>query len=170
MAMTLGKRDWILEAVVLIAQGGTARVAVEPLAKRLGATKGSFYWHFANRDELVAETLAHGEREFTDGPIALVERIPDPLARITALLEGVMADDRVLARPTSGCSVGLRPAGGAGLRPRAAQAVRVPRALLPRSRLPVRSGPAPRADRLRRVHRLVLSSAASTPPRPAVGA
>ena len=94
MGVALGKRDWILEAMFLIAEGGTARVAVEPLARRLGATKGSFYWHFANRDELIVETLAHWEREFTDAPIARVRAIADPVARITALLEGVMADDR----------------------------------------------------------------------------
>ena len=76
MAMALGKRDWILEAMFLIAQGGTARVAVEPLAKRLGATKGSFYWHFANRDELVAETLAHWEREFTEARSPWSSRSP----------------------------------------------------------------------------------------------
>ena len=36
-------------------------MAVEPLAKRLGATKGSFYWHFDNRDALIAATArAHG--------------------------------------------------------------------------------------------------------------
>ena len=37
-----------------LARGGVDSIAVEPIAAELGATKGSFYWHFKNRDSLVA--------------------------------------------------------------------------------------------------------------------
>src|SRR5687768_1379746 len=94
MAMALGKKDWIREALFAIAEGGSAAVAVEPLAKRLGATKGSFYWHFADRRALVAEALGYWEREHTDAMIAAVEGIADPAERIATLLGAVMADDR----------------------------------------------------------------------------
>jgi AcrR family transcriptional regulator len=94
MEMALGKEDWIREALFAIAEGGSAAVAVEPLAKRLGATKGSFYWHFADRRALVAEALEFWEREFTDAAIEAVERIADPVERIETLLVEVMADDR----------------------------------------------------------------------------
>ncbi len=94
MGMALGKKDWVLEAMFAIAEGGTAAVAVEPLAKRLGATKGSFYWHFANRQALVTETLESWEREFTDTPIAMTERIEDPRERLETLLASVMGGDR----------------------------------------------------------------------------
>jgi AcrR family transcriptional regulator len=94
MAMPLGKEDWIRAALFAIAEGGSAAVAVEPLAKRLGATKGSFYWHFADRRALVAEALEFWEREYTDAAIEAVERIGDPVERIETLLVEVMADDR----------------------------------------------------------------------------
>jgi AcrR family transcriptional regulator len=48
-------------------------VAIEPLAVRLGATKGSAYWHFANREELVRATLELWERRYTDAVIKIVE-------------------------------------------------------------------------------------------------
>jgi Bacterial regulatory proteins, tetR family len=40
-----GKGGFGAAALAAIAKGGLAAVAVEPLAARLGATKGSFYWH-----------------------------------------------------------------------------------------------------------------------------
>ena len=94
MEMALGKEDWIREALFAIAEGGSGAVAVEPLAKRLGATKGSFYWHFADRPALIAEALAYWEREHTDAMIAAVEEIADPRERLATLLRAVMADDR----------------------------------------------------------------------------
>ena len=42
----LSAEDWAQAALDLIAEQGVAAVAVEPLARRLGVTKGSFYWHF----------------------------------------------------------------------------------------------------------------------------
>jgi AcrR family transcriptional regulator len=92
--MALGKEDWIRAALFAIAEGGSGAVAVEPLAKRLGATKGSFYWHFADRGALVAEALDYWEREHTDALIAAVAPIADPRERLTALLAAVMQDDR----------------------------------------------------------------------------
>src|SRR5829696_7253917 len=49
----LSRRAWTHAALEAIAEGGLAAVAVAPLAIRLGATKGSFYWHFASRESLV---------------------------------------------------------------------------------------------------------------------
>jgi AcrR family transcriptional regulator len=54
--------DWAAAALDAIARGGLAAVAVEPLARELGVTKGSFYWHFDSRDDLVAAAIARWER------------------------------------------------------------------------------------------------------------
>lgn len=54
--------DWELAALELIAEKGVSALAVEPLARRLGITKGSFYWHFASRDELLEQALKRWER------------------------------------------------------------------------------------------------------------
>ena len=56
--MALTREDWTRAALLAIAEGGTGAVAVEPLAARLGATKGSFYWHFRSRSDLLAAALA----------------------------------------------------------------------------------------------------------------
>lgn len=50
----LDKRAWIAAAFAELATHGWDGVRVEPIATTLGITKGSFYWHFADRDALVA--------------------------------------------------------------------------------------------------------------------
>ena len=58
---TLSASDWEQAALELIAEKGVSALAVEPLARRLGITKGSFYWHFASRDELLEQALKRWE-------------------------------------------------------------------------------------------------------------
>ncbi len=85
--MALSKEDWVRAALFAIAEGGAAAVAVEPLAARLGATKGSFYWHFRNREQLIAEALELWERQGTDDVIAELASVSDPVERLRRLLE-----------------------------------------------------------------------------------
>jgi AcrR family transcriptional regulator len=54
---TLTAEDWQEAALNVIAHQGVAAVAVEPIARVLGVTKGSFYWHFTNRMDLVKQAL-----------------------------------------------------------------------------------------------------------------
>lgn len=53
----LTAEDWQEGALNVIAHQGVSKVAIEPLAKELGVTKGSFYWHFSNREDLVKQAL-----------------------------------------------------------------------------------------------------------------
>lgn len=82
----LTAQDWVEAAYTSLAAGGIAAVAVEPLAARLGTTKGSFYWHFTGREALLEAALAHWERVETEGVIALGDAEPDRRARMRALL------------------------------------------------------------------------------------
>ncbi|GAA2805567.1 TetR/AcrR family transcriptional regulator [Nonomuraea dietziae] len=83
--------DWAKAALDALVEGGLAAVAVEAVAARLGVSKGSFYWHFANRQALVAAALALWESR-TEQVIAELETIEDPGARMRALLELAFAD------------------------------------------------------------------------------
>src|SRR5438128_5153225 len=88
--LTVG--DWIAVAMDAIVREGPAAVAVEPLAVRLGATKGSFYHHFANRDALLEATLEEWERAQTEAVIARVELISHPGDRLRGILAAAFAD------------------------------------------------------------------------------
>jgi AcrR family transcriptional regulator len=90
MAMTQVRRrltveDWAAAALEALGEGGLTAVAVEPLAIRLGATKGSFYWHFANREALVGAALELWEQRSTEAIISALEAEPDPVARLRML-------------------------------------------------------------------------------------
>lgn len=92
MAMAYGKReslgpsDWTEAALNALAAGGLPAVAVEPLAKSLGTTKGSFYWHFADRNALLAATLELWERRDTEQVVADLDEKQDALSRLRTLL------------------------------------------------------------------------------------
>lgn len=54
----LDRSGWIAGAIDALADDGVAGMCVEALAKRFGVTKGSFYWHFKDRQDLVSAVLA----------------------------------------------------------------------------------------------------------------
>ncbi len=83
--MALSRDDWTQAALDALAEDGLAGVAVEPLARRLGASKGSFYWHFRDRAELIAATLELWERRDTTEVIAALETIAHPRQRLREL-------------------------------------------------------------------------------------
>ncbi|MDX9886308.1 TetR/AcrR family transcriptional regulator [Thauera sp.] len=55
----LDRDAWIAGATEVLAEEGIAGLRVEVLAKRLKVTKGSFYWHFADRRDLLMAVLIH---------------------------------------------------------------------------------------------------------------
>lgn len=65
---------------------------VELLARDLGTTKGSFYWHFSNRGALVNAVMARWEAEQTEAMIAAAEQGGDALSRLRLLFSAVAAD------------------------------------------------------------------------------
>jgi len=83
--------DWTEAALQALAHDGLAGVAVEPLARRLNTTKGSFYWHFANRAELIAATLELWERRETADVIDRLQAVADPRERLILLASGAYA-------------------------------------------------------------------------------
>lgn len=85
----LSDEDWALAALDLIAEQGLSAVAVEPLARRLGVTKGSFYWHFPSREALLVAALKRWEKTEQDTVFGQLETIPDARARLRALFQWV---------------------------------------------------------------------------------
>jgi AcrR family transcriptional regulator len=83
----LSADDWAQAALDLIAEQGVAAVAVEPLARRLGVTKGSFYWHFPSREALLVAALERWEQVEQEQVFGQLEAIPDPAQRLRSLFE-----------------------------------------------------------------------------------
>ncbi len=82
----LGPEDWAAAALDAMREGGAGEVRVEAIARRIGATKGSFYWHFGSRSELLAAALQRWEELETDAVIAEIDASPVPQAKLRSLL------------------------------------------------------------------------------------
>jgi AcrR family transcriptional regulator len=69
---TLDKRAWTNAALNALAQNGIDGVRIDILARELGVTKGSFYWHFSDRDELLNAVLQEWRRRAT---LSIIDRL-----------------------------------------------------------------------------------------------
>src|SRR5262245_43252285 len=93
----LGRGEWVRAGLLLLGEESVEAVRVEPLAKRLGVTKGSFYWHFSDRSELLGAMLDAWHQWATQSIIERVDRqSQDPAERLRGLLREV-----VVVRPLS---------------------------------------------------------------------
>ena len=94
------RSSWITQGLEVLAAGGVDAVRVEPIAARLGVTKGGFYGYFSGREQLLAEMLSVWEKEVTAGVIAAVEssRSRDARERVQRLAQAIDDPDRVTMR------------------------------------------------------------------------
>ena len=85
--------DWERGALEMISEQGVGALAIEALARRLGVTKGSFYWHFKTREMLLAAALsrweADDERELQQHIDAAAD---EPRERLRALFRWVSGE------------------------------------------------------------------------------
>jgi len=91
---TLGREAWIRAALETLSSEGVGGVRVELLARRLGITKGSFYHHFKDRDDLHTAMLAHWRQHMVIEVISDLEKITDPRERFRRLMRLPSDDGR----------------------------------------------------------------------------
>lgn len=79
---SLNPKDWELATLEVVANQGVSAVAVETIAKILGVTKGSFYWHFTNRKDLIVAALKRWREQDNDIIKHRILTISDPYERL----------------------------------------------------------------------------------------
>jgi AcrR family transcriptional regulator len=90
----LGPAEWIEAAYAAFETGGIKAVRIEPLSKALGVTRGSFYWHFEDRDALLRAILARWSTEQTERVIEKNETLGgDAREKLLRLLKTCASDD-----------------------------------------------------------------------------
>ena len=82
---------WVDEATRVLGESGLAAIKVESLARTLGVTKGSFYWHFKDRSALVAAVVDRWETDHTEAIIRNATRGRTPQERLWLLVDDVAA-------------------------------------------------------------------------------
>lgn len=86
--------SWVDAAYRRFVDDGLAAVRIEALARDLGTTKGSFYWHFTDRHALIDAVMARWEREETEQIIAVADGGGAPAERLALLFETVSSHAR----------------------------------------------------------------------------
>lgn len=81
--------DWLAAGLAALAESGPNALGAEPLARRIGTTKGSFYWHFADVPAYSAALLARWQAATESG----LETDPDAPAatRLRATAQTIAA-------------------------------------------------------------------------------
>lgn len=98
-ASKLGRQDWLAIGIQTLIEKGIEAVRVDPLAKLLNVTRGSFYWHFKSRDDLLEEILREWEARNTKSIIEQIEGLnSSPIGKLLSLLEIAAKDDNLLEK------------------------------------------------------------------------
>ena len=86
----LSRDEWLARALEVIAREPHGRLRIQELANSIGVTRGSFYWHFKNREDFVEQLAEYYHRWSTDLVIGVAESAgSDPKNRIRALMNYV---------------------------------------------------------------------------------
>ena len=72
---TLTRENWIDFALQRLTEEGIDKVTITGLARELSVTKGSFYWHFKDRDDLLQAMLTRWEQTGSKLVFGEVERV-----------------------------------------------------------------------------------------------
>jgi AcrR family transcriptional regulator len=83
MTDQLSAKDWLDQGLKVLATRGFTALKAEPLAKAMGVSRGSFYWHFADIGAFHAAILKHWREVAAEQIIANLEAAADndnPLA------------------------------------------------------------------------------------------
>jgi AcrR family transcriptional regulator len=86
MTRRLTAQDWIDFGLTALAREGSDALKADVLARKLGVSRGSFYWHFADLDAFHSKVIEHWRLVATEAIIADIERYESREERIDALL------------------------------------------------------------------------------------
>src|SRR5260370_38358941 len=101
----LGPAEWVKAGLKALAKSGFSALKADTLANRLGVSRGSFYWHFADVAAFHAALLRRWRETALENIIEEIERAPDDplealLYRAFAGGSGVPRPPRALASPS----------------------------------------------------------------------
>ncbi|SUS06820.1 Bacterial regulatory proteins, tetR family [uncultured Defluviicoccus sp.] len=89
-ATRLSRDEWLARALDILATEGQAKLRVEAICAALGVTKGSFYWHFKDRDDFVRSLVLFWSDQFTQPVMTHVKQsASDAGERLKSLLHVV---------------------------------------------------------------------------------
>ena len=94
----LSAKDWLDQGLKALASRGFTALKAEPLAKAMGVSRGSFYWHFADIGAFHAAILARWHEVAAEQIIANVEAASNDENPLALLLRRVFGERLMLER------------------------------------------------------------------------
>ena len=70
----LSQQDWLENALTVLSKKGQAGLSISDLSEALGVSRGSFYWHFKDRNHFIHALLEYWYEEYTAAVPAVIER------------------------------------------------------------------------------------------------
>ena len=61
----LSREEWLEKALNVVSRGGGAKLRINNLVAEVGVTKGSFYWHFKDREDFVHRLIDYWHERYT---------------------------------------------------------------------------------------------------------
>jgi len=98
MADQLSAKDWLDQGLKALAENGFTALKAEPLAKALGVSRGSFYWHFADVEAFHIAILEHWREVAAERIIAGIEASAGSDNPLQLLLRRVFREKLALER------------------------------------------------------------------------
>ena len=77
LSARLSRDQWLARALDVLAMEGHAKLRLETICSELGVTRGSFYWHFKDRDDFVRSVVLYWSGQFTDPVIDHIRQLGD---------------------------------------------------------------------------------------------
>lgn len=91
----LSATDWLDQGLKTLTGSGFTALKAEPLAKAMGVSRGSFYWHFADVAAFHTALLKRWREVMTEQIIAGLERLPEGENPINVLLRRAFGGRRL---------------------------------------------------------------------------
>ena len=96
MTKRLAAQDWTEFALKTLAREGFHALKADVLARKLGVSRGSFYWHFTDLDDFHARVIEHWRQTATEAVIADLERYESGKERLEVLLRSALEHHNTL--------------------------------------------------------------------------
>lgn len=86
MTNRLKREDWLAHALDVLREKGHESLKAEPMARALGVSRGSFYWHFPSLPDFHAAILDLWRTSITEAVIADLQALPKQKEQLEALV------------------------------------------------------------------------------------
>ena len=93
--LRLSREDFLERSLQVILKEGGEQLRIDRLVAKLGITKGSFYWHFADREDFVCSLLEYWDRTMnrSAGSLVTESESDDPIENLRRLMLAVFENN-----------------------------------------------------------------------------